>query len=537
MDDDLTLTPEPRGGLGGAPLPKSFAGGRYVVIERIGAGSFATVFHAFDERLDVPVAIKLLADQWSWDPETRSRFVNEARLLRALNSPAVVQIRDIAETPEGQPYLVMDYADRGTLATRLASAAHSGRRVSPADVLAVARGLREGLSVLHARRIAHRDIKPSNVLIAADDPRTGAVSMSEALLQNDERLMLGDLGLAKDLMLGSGLTAAAGTAGYMAPEQSQPSASIDTRADIFSASALLAEVASGQPPDPTRRYRDGQLAQGSPLPESLGAPLLSVLANGLDEDPAARHATIDEWYEAVQAALLPMMTQGLPQLVVPPLAPAPAHPSPPPARPRNHLVVGGAVAAAVLVALVALAVLLPGGGGGGGGVVAPTTAAAPAPTVAATTTVSPSTQAPSTSVPAATTTASTTTTAPATTEAAPPPAPTTTAAPIVTIATTTTTAPTTTAAPTTTRLQPAAQIVGPTSISRGVPAAWSVQHNAACVRGVWSLTGPVQPSNPNWNPGNGFQGTWNVQTVFTLSLTVFNEAGDSSVASITVTVV
>ena len=69
-----------------------------------------------------------------------------------------------------------------------------------------------------------------------------------------------------------------------------------------------------------------------------------------------------------------------------------------------------------------------------------------------------------------------------------------------------------------------------------MPAFWSVQ-TANAVRGTWTLTGPVQPSNPNWAPGNGFQGTWNVQTQFRLTLTVFNEAGDSSVTFLDVTVV
>jgi hypothetical protein len=51
------------------------------------------------------------------------------------------------------------------------------------------------------------------------------------------------------------------------------------------------------------------------------------------------------------------------------------------------------------------------------------------------------------------------------------------------------------------------------------------------------LTGPVQPSNPNWAPGDGFQGTWNVQTQFRLTLTVFNAAGDSSATFLDITVV
>ena len=82
----------------------------------MGAGNFATVYLAHDERLAVPVAVKLLSDRWSWEPEVRGRFVQEARLLRSLNDPHVVQIRDIAETDDGRPYLVMDFATEGLAA-------------------------------------------------------------------------------------------------------------------------------------------------------------------------------------------------------------------------------------------------------------------------------------------------------------------------------------------------------------------------------------------------------------------------------------
>ena len=94
--------------------PRSFGNGRYLVQRRLGAGNFATVYQAFDERLDVPVAVKLLSDRWSWEPEVRGRFVQEARILRSLNDRHVVQIRDIAETDDGRPFIVMDYATEGT---------------------------------------------------------------------------------------------------------------------------------------------------------------------------------------------------------------------------------------------------------------------------------------------------------------------------------------------------------------------------------------------------------------------------------------
>src|SRR4051794_34669362 len=93
--------------------------GRYVVRRRIGAGSFATVWLAYDEQLDSPVAIKVLADNWTDDFDVRRRFIEEGRFLRKVDSPHVVSVYDAGELDDERPYLVMTYADQGTLADRL----------------------------------------------------------------------------------------------------------------------------------------------------------------------------------------------------------------------------------------------------------------------------------------------------------------------------------------------------------------------------------------------------------------------------------
>ncbi len=274
-----------------------------MVRRRLGAGNFATVYLAHDERLDVPVAVKLLSDRWSWEPEVRGRFVQEARLLRSINDAAVVQIRDIAETDDGRPYLVMDLATEGTLEQRLARLAHEGSRASTADLRLLVDQLAASLSVLHARRITHRDLKPSNILVTADPRRPADSAAAAGVLRPGERLMLGDLGLAKDLGVDSGVTVGVGTAGYMAPEQALPGGRIDTRVDIYAASALVAEVASGERPDPLRRYSGGRVASGRPLPESIPGPLRAALARGLETDPADRQQTVEEWHAEVTAGL------------------------------------------------------------------------------------------------------------------------------------------------------------------------------------------------------------------------------------------
>ena len=93
--------------------------GRYAVRRRIGSGGFATVWLAYDEQLDSPVAVKVLADNWTEDRHVRQRFLEEGRFLRKVESPHVVTVYDAGELDDGRPYLVMSYADQGTLADRL----------------------------------------------------------------------------------------------------------------------------------------------------------------------------------------------------------------------------------------------------------------------------------------------------------------------------------------------------------------------------------------------------------------------------------
>ena len=93
--------------------------GRYAVRRRIGSGGFATVWLAYDEQLDSPVAIKVLAENWTEDGHVRQRFLEEGRYLRKVESPHVVSVYDAGSLDDDRPYLVMSYADQGTLADRL----------------------------------------------------------------------------------------------------------------------------------------------------------------------------------------------------------------------------------------------------------------------------------------------------------------------------------------------------------------------------------------------------------------------------------
>jgi len=217
--------------------------GRFVVLERIGVGAHAAVYRAEDPVLDQLVALKVLSAQVAFDPDGRARFIKEARLMRRIDSARTAKVYDVAQLPDGRPYLVLELAERGTLDDRLDELAQRRTSITVRDVRAAAAALGAALAAIHDRGVVHRDIKPSNILIrppADGHPPDGYPG--GVLLRDDDFLVLTDFGLAKALESTRRVTAAVGTPAYMAPEQAAVGAPIDGRADIYAASAVVAEL-------------------------------------------------------------------------------------------------------------------------------------------------------------------------------------------------------------------------------------------------------------------------------------------------------
>lgn len=326
--------------------------GRYALRRRIGSGAFATVWLGYDEQLDSPVAIKVLAENWTEDQQVRQRFLEEGRFLRKVESPYVVTVYDAGELDDGRPYLVMSYADQGTLADRLEIAG-----LTTSQTLEVVRQVGAGLQALHERGVLHRDVKPANVLFRTVDDRV--------------RAMVADLGLGKALDMSSRLTMIAGTPSFVAPEQAQGEP-LDPRADQYSLAALTYLMLSGRAP-----YRHVSLAAAAapdppppmsspvrPIPEDVEA----VVRRGLAVDRAERWPDVASYVEALATALGPAAASGEsgpwlpvdPQLTQPGARPSPlpaAGPLPDPVPPRRRrgrvLLAAGALLVVLAVAAAA----------------------------------------------------------------------------------------------------------------------------------------------------------------------------------------
>jgi hypothetical protein len=261
--------------------------GRYAVVRRLGSGGFAAVWLARDVELDAEVAVKVLAEHWVDDLDVRRRFVEEGRFLRKVESQYVVGVHDVGTTDDDRPFMVLTYADRGTLADRIKTGP-----LPVADTVEVIGNVGAGLQELHDRGVLHRDVKPENVLFRSTP--------------DGERAMLGDLGLGKSLEKVSRVTMPGGTPAYVAPEQVRGDV-LDPRADQYALAAVTYAALAGQPPYGATTLAavlavDGPPASLRTVRDDVPAELDEVILRGLHQDREQRWPDVRSFAEALRTA-------------------------------------------------------------------------------------------------------------------------------------------------------------------------------------------------------------------------------------------
>lgn len=256
--------------------------GRFELLRQLGRGAQATVWLGYDERLDREVAIKLL-DPQAADIQT---WLHEARAVSRLTHPNIVPVFE-ADTVAGQPMLVFEFVDGGTLA----DARRGQGPMAPRDAVTLMVGVLDALATAHAKGIVHRDLKPSNLLMASDG-----------------RARVMDFGIAARVA-GGGDGRIAGTPGYMSPEAARGEAPAP-QMDVFAAGMLLGELLAGMP---LLRERDPYRAMHRVQHEDFAVPaqvrlddtLRGIVARAIARDPKQRYDGAATFRDALTAWLNP----------------------------------------------------------------------------------------------------------------------------------------------------------------------------------------------------------------------------------------
>ena len=259
---------------------------RYLVRDRLGAGSMGEVYRAYDERLHCDVALKFLPDSQRFDERARARLLREARALARINHPNICNVRDFIDHL-GTDVLVMEFVSGVTLAQRLAEGP-----LDEGEVVRLGTQLAEGLSAAHQAAVLHRDLNPRNLA-----------------LTEDGRLKILDFGLAK-MMAGTDESSLPlsttdsltlmGTLPYIAPELLR-GGSLTPRSDLFSAGCVLYEMATSRrafPQEDAIKLWHALLNLDPVSPREirprLSSRLEQVIVRCLVKDPAQRYGTMQE---------------------------------------------------------------------------------------------------------------------------------------------------------------------------------------------------------------------------------------------------
>jgi hypothetical protein len=275
--------------------------GPYEILAPLGAGGMGEVYRARDPRLGREVAIKVLPEELSRDPNRLRRFEQEARAAGALNHPNVLVIHEVG-THEDSLYVVSELLEGETLRERLAR-----EPCGIDEVVAYAVQTGKGLAAAHAKGVIHRDLKPENLFLTGDgqvkilDFGLAKVKHPSGPVDSEAETASATTGTEPGTVMG--------TVGYMSPEQVRGQ-SVDDRSDIFSFGVVLYELLGGTHPFGHETPADAVAAILTREPTDLGQlkpelppALVGVVNRCLQKEPERRYATARELVEELERTL------------------------------------------------------------------------------------------------------------------------------------------------------------------------------------------------------------------------------------------
>jgi serine/threonine protein kinase len=277
------------------PLPRLPE--RYRVESLLGEGATGAVYATWDRLLGIDVAVKVVRRNLAVHRRFRARFAREVAMTARIGHPHLVPIFDHGKTLDNQPFVVMAYANAGSLTELLSGG------VQFQEVAQIFDEVLSALATLHARGFVHQDLKPPNVLLYRDQEST-----------SDDRLhaWVSDLGEAHSLsVLAHDPRGVGGTPAYMAPEQlaGKPQ-EMGPWTDLYAVGLMLWEAICGSPTH-SAQGRRGLLeerscspgiptfADGTPIPGALE----EILENLLDPEPRQRYDRAADVRRALERAV------------------------------------------------------------------------------------------------------------------------------------------------------------------------------------------------------------------------------------------
>jgi serine/threonine-protein kinase len=283
--------------------------GNFQVVRLLGEGGFGEVYEAENPFLQRRAAIKVLHTGMVQDSELVRRFLNEARAASAIRHPNIIDVFDAGVTPEGEPYILMEFLDGDSLQKVLLERG----RIPLRTVQEIARQAGSALSAAHAADIVHRDLKPENLFLIPDEG-----------MPMGFRVKVLDFGIAKvkhrddqnsTLKTQAGLLM--GSPAYMSPEQCRDSSEVDLRTDIYSLAIMVYEMLAGVPPFASKSATEMLVMQITADPPPLREYVPDVpdhieqaVMRALAKDRELRFGSVDYFVGALHGTYPALTTQG-----------------------------------------------------------------------------------------------------------------------------------------------------------------------------------------------------------------------------------
>jgi hypothetical protein len=264
--------------------------GSYYVARLVGAGGMGRVYLGVHPQIQSRVAIKVLSEECSKDRGLVERFFTEARAVNVIRHESIVNVLDISQLPNGQPYIVMELLEGESLAELI--------RRGPIPLPELSRVLVQvlgGLGAAHQKGIIHRDLKPDNVFVT----RAGRAKILDFGIAK----LVPELGAVSE---GTRTGALIGTPFYMAPEQAL-ARPVDARSDLYSVGIILYEAVTGRRP-----FQGGTLYEllkqhvefDPPPPSSFRGDvppaLEAVIRRAMSKNPSHRFQSAEEFARALE---------------------------------------------------------------------------------------------------------------------------------------------------------------------------------------------------------------------------------------------